>query len=440
MVKKTAALILVVGGLGACVTVTPPPPALYIENPTASFTASLPLDERIAVEDAWKFLTQGRPDKAQQVILRLGDSNPFYWAGLGYVAFLQEDLTSAEGYFRKAALDHPGLAAAHLGLGQLYRKSGRDEEAYNSYLEVLKRDPENAFARREADNIGALLTDTYLREAKAAADAGDAEKAKAAYLRLLDFSPKLEEAHLALARIYAKEKDIKDALFHLQIANANDPKSKTVLEAYAETLVLANQLGRALDAYERVLALEPGNKAVRDRVDGLKVKLGVIDLPSQYDGIAGMEAAAKEDVAALIAVKFREVVEADPPKPPVIVDISTSWASRFIVKVAALGILDVYSNHTFQPKKPITRGEMAEALVHLIDVLKKKGVTVVAQIPPERIRIADVPPEHLYFDPIVKSISYQVMDLGPDRTFRPEQTMSGPEVIRILDLLAGIIR
>jgi len=440
VVKKAALLIATVGALGACVTVTPPPPALYIENPTASFTASLPLDERIAVEDAWNFLKQGRPDKAQKVILRLGEKSPFYYAGLGYVSFLQDDPTSAEGYFQKAVQDQPNLAVAHLGLGQLYRKAGRDEPAYNAFLEVLKRDPENAFARREADNIRALLTDAYLSQAKSAAASGADDQAKPAYLRVLDFSPKLEEAHLALARIFAKEKNTQSALFHLRTATANDPKSKAVLDAYAQTLAQANQLGRALDAYERLLALDPQNKAVRDRVEALKTKLGVIELPSQYNGIAGLEAVAKEDVAALIAVKFREVIDDNPPKPPVIVDITTSWASRFIVKVAGLEIMEVYSNHTFQPKKLMTRGELAEALVRLIGVLKKKGVKVVAQIPPERIRIADVPPEHLYYGPIIQSVSYQIIDLGPDRTFRPEQTMTGREIARILDLLLGIIR
>jgi hypothetical protein len=88
----------------------------------------------------------------------------------------------------------------------------------------------------------------------------------------------------------------------------------------------------------------------------------------------------------------------------------------------------------------MTRGELAEALVRLIGVLKKKGVKVVAQIPPERIRIADVPPEHLYYGPIIQSVSYQIIDLGPDRTFRPEQTMTGREIARILDLLLGLIR
>ncbi len=77
-------------------------------------------------------------------------------------------------------------------------------------------------------------------------------------------------------------------------------------------------------------------------------------------------------MAALIGVQFREVLGDLNPKPPVIVDITTSWAQRYIVKAAALDVMEVYSNHTFQPKKTMNRAELAETLVRLIDVLKKE--------------------------------------------------------------------
>jgi tetratricopeptide (TPR) repeat protein len=439
-VRKSAVLIAILGTLWGCVTMAPPPPSLHIESPTASFTESLPLDARIAVEDAWNELQRGRADRAQKIILRLGEKSPFYFAGLGYVTFLRNDLASSQAYFLKAVEDYPGLVVAHLGLGQLYLKSGQDEAAFNAFLEVLKREPDNAFALRESEVLRSRLVESHLALAEASAAAGDREKAKEAYLRILDLSPKLGEAHLALARLYLLEKDTQSALFHLRTASANDPKDAAILQEYARALEQANQLGRSLDAYERFLALDPQNNAVRERLEALKAKLGVVELPSQYGGIPELEAVAKEDLAALIAVKFREIVDDDPPKPPVIVDIATSWASRFIVKVAALEIMEVYANHTFQPRKQMTRGEMAAALVRLIGILQKKGIKVVAQIPPERIRISDVPPEHLRYGPIVQIVSYQVMGLGPDRTFRPEQTITGSETIRNLDLLLGLVQ
>jgi hypothetical protein len=83
---------------------------------------------------------------------------------------------------------------------------------------------------------------------------------------------------------------------------------------------------------------------------------------------------------------------------------------------------------------------MADTLVRLIAVLRKKGTKVIAQIPAERIQISDVPPEHLYYKAIVQAVSTQVMELGPDRTFRPDQPLTGSEAIRLFDLLLGLIR
>jgi hypothetical protein len=148
----------------------------------------------------------------------------------------------------------------------------------------------------------------------------------------------------------------------------------------------------------------------------------------------------KEAVAALIGAKFEDIRAEAAGPPPVIVDISTSWARTYIVKAAAFGIMEVFSNHTFQPKKNLTRAEMAETLVRLVEYLKKKGRPIVAQIPEDRIRIADVPPEHPFVRPITSAVSYQLMDLSRDRTFRPELTVSGAEAIRILDLLAGLAK
>lgn len=438
--KKAAGLVSILALGGACVTVAPLPPSLYIESPTASFTSALPLDVRIAVEKAWGYLKQGRPDKAEKAILRMGETSPFFYAGLGYVSLLQNDFQSAEGYLQKAAQDFPDLTAAHLGLGQLYRKTGQDELAYSAFLEVLKRDPGNAFARREADNIASLVTDTYLAAGRSAAATGEVEKAKEAFLKALHYAPKREEAHLSLARLFRKENNLQSALFHLRTANANDPKSPAVLLELAQTLEQAKQFGPSMDSYERLLALDPQNEAARQRLAALKTKLGVIELPSQYAEIPSREAVTKEDVAAVIGVKFRDVVDDNPPKPPILVDITTSWASKYIVKVAALDIMEVYSNHTFEPKKPVTRGEFADIVVRLINLLRKRGTSVIVQIPPERIQISDVPPEHRYARVIVQAVSTQVMSLEADRTFRPDQPVSGPEAIRLFDLLLSLIR
>jgi len=439
-VKKACVLAVLVAGLAACITMAPPPPSFDIENPPAAFSAELSLDDRLAVEDAWNALRRGQTEKATKIFARLGPENPFYFAGLGYASYVVDDLASAEERFLASIKAFPALILGHLGLGQVYQKANQPERAYREYLEVLKIDPNNARAAKEAEAIRAQMIEDLMTQAKNFAAQGNAEKSKESYLKALEYSPKLQEAHLALARIYLKEKNFEQASLHLTAANANDPKNQALLTDYADALFQAGQLSKSLDAYERLLEIDSKNKTAMDRAENLKNRLGVVELPSQYSAIPGLAQVAREDVAALIGAKFREVLDQANPQPPVIVDITTSWASRFIIKVAACGIMDVYSNHTFQPNKSITKAELAEILVRLIDFLKKRGVRLVEQIPLDRIKIADVPRESFYFLPIVQAISYQIVDLAPDKTFKPDQPVSGREAMKSLDILSGLIK
>lgn len=440
MVKKLSVLGLLAMGLAACATVAPPPPSLYIESPTPAYSAQLSLDDRLTVEQAWGYLRQGRTDQAEKALLRLDPANPFYYAGFGYAAFLNGNFSIAEQYFLRSAQEFPDMPIPHLVLGQIYRKVGQTDLAYNEYLEVLKRNPENPWAIKESEAIRLEKTEMLMGEARDFASLGDTAKSQESYLKALEYTPKLQEAHLALARIYLKEKNFQSALFHFKTADGNEPKTKAILQDYADALFQAGQLSRSLDTNQRLLDIDPQNKLAQERAETIKNRLGVVDLPSQYHNIPSLEAVTKEDVSALIGVKFKDVLDETPAKSPVIVDITTSWAFQHIVRVASYEIMEVFSNRTFQPRKTVTRAEMADILVRLVALLKKRGYKIIEQVPIDRVRIADVPREHFYFQPIAQVIAYQLMDLAPDRTFKPELPMPGREAIKALDLLLGLIK
>jgi len=439
VIKKTAGLLAAVLTAAACATLAPPlTPTIYLENPSGGITAALSLDDRIVIDKVWNLLRLEQADKAEKEALKLGESHPFFWTALGYVALIRNDVVEAEADFHASLRSSPDPVTSHLGLGQVYRRMGRREDALKSYIEVLKYEPANPFALAEAEKLRGSIVEALTLDAESAARAGKAVEAKTAYLKILEYAPKLQSAHLALARLFVKEKNFPSALFHLGIASENNPSDKAVLREYADTLFQMNQLSKSLSAYERLQSIEAADKAVADRVATLKAKLGVVDLPDEYREIPDLEAVAKEDIAALIGAKFSDLWADTSVRTPVLVDISASWARNFIVKVAAFGIMEVFSNHTFQPKKTVTRAELAEIVVRLVEYLKKRGRTVVVQIPPERIQLPDVPPEYPYAAVIIRAVSYQLMDVFPDRTFRPDRPVTGTEAIRVLDLLAGL--
>ena len=438
--KKAFKISLLVIFFWSCASYQATPPSLYIESLPASIVAEFSLEERILAEEAWGNLNQGKGKKAEKQISKLGAQNPIYNVGLAYAYFVQNRLQRAEALFKVALKDLPNLTLIHSGLAQIYRGKGRDDRAFAEYREILKREPDHPWAKQQYEILKNKKFEESLLEAKAAIAEGDTEGSKEAYLKALYYAPQSTEAHLVLADIYLKENKLQNALVHLQAASSSEPENKEILRDYAEALYQAAQYTKSLEIYEKLNKLEPENKEIAGRIEGIENRLGIYELPTRYNSIAFSEAVSKEEIAALLAVKFKGILDEVPGTPPIIIDIATSWASQFILQVTSLGILDIYPNHTFQPKKIVTRAEMAEILLRLIDYLKKKEFKFIQQIPPNRIQISDVASHNYYYKAIIQILSYNIMDLSLEREFNPDLPVSGQESIRLLDIILALIK
>jgi len=402
--------------------------------------AELSLEERIITEDAWSNLKQGKGNKARKIISRLEPSSSFHYVGLGYAFLLLNEFQVSEENFKKALEDYPDMTLIHLGLAQVYQETGDENLAFAEYREVLKREPDQPWAKQEYEILKARKTEEALNEAKASRAEGDTERSKEAYNKALYYSPKSTEAHHALAEIYIKENKLQNALIHLRTASSNEPDNKEIIKTYGEALFQAEQYTKSLETFEKLLRLEPQDEDVKEKIESLKNRLGIFELPSQYDAIVSREAVSREEIAALLGVRFKEILGEPSSKPPIIIDIATSWASKFILQITSLNIMEVYPNHTFLPKKVITRAEMAKTLLQLIDYLNKKGYRFIQQIPPEKIQVSDVSPDYYYYRPIIQMISYDIMDLSPERSFNPDLPVSGTESIKLLNIILTLIK
>lgn len=438
--KKVTLLVSLSLALFACATVEPPVPVLELESLPPALVSTLSLEERIAVEEVWKEIRYGRAAKAEKLLLRMGPDSPAYDVGMGYVRTLLQDPAGAEESFRLALEAAPDLVPARLGLAQICLDAGRDEEAFAEFREALAAEPDNARIRDAFER----LRDRKLAELRdsggAFAAEGDLEHARDAYQRALVYDPDAVDVHLALAEVFRSQDRTDDSLAHLKTAAGLEPDNTLVLKAYAEALYQAQQPERSLEAFEKVREKDPSDRDAQARVETLKNKLGIFELPSQYGSISGAPIVSREDIAALIGVKFNDVLPAPSARPPIIVDIATSWASRFIIRTASLGILEVYANHAFEPKKLVTRADMAETLLRLVGYLRGRGIKVIQTFAPEKVQVSDVPPEHAYYQPIVQVLAYQLMDVDAAKAFRPGQSLTGAEAVRALDLLLSLIQ
>jgi Tfp pilus assembly protein PilF len=441
MVKRIAAVGLALIGAWSCATVPPPaPPAFYVEDLPTDATTRLVLDDRIAAHDAWEALKTGRPDRARKYLMKLGTANPIREAGLAYADLLSGDLAAAEARFKSSIAGTPTMTPSRIGLAQIYESRRERDKTFNEYREILKIDPDNRWARPRFES----LRDDLVRDATAAARealvTGGRETAKREFLRVLFYAPGSTSAHLELARIYRQERDLPSALLHYRSALEAGSSDKVLLREYADVLAESGDLGQSLEVLERLAEAEPGDAALAKRIEELKSNLGVYELPSEYAEIAGLDAITRQDMAALIGIKFSEFLDAPARRTEILVDIGLSWAQRYIVKVASLEIMPAFENHTFQPRRIINRAELADAAVRLIGVLQSRGTRFVPLVDMRRLQIADVSPDNIYYEAVTRALSYQIMTLTPERLFDPERTVSGEEAIRVLDIVLRLVQ
>jgi len=440
------ALLAALACLGAwsCVTVAPSPPAFHIEDVPQAVAARLPLDQRIAAGEVWDGLKKGRSDEARKLLLKLGPSSPLYSVGLGYVSLSSQDLASAETQFKESLARVPDMTPANAGLAQVYEIRGEKELAAAQYRAILEREPDNSWAKPRFEAVRREVVASLLEEARTAGAAGRKDEARRALEKALACDPDSQEANYLLGVSMLEAGDLEGARVRFERIAGNDretqARKKKVLRALAEGFYGKGEFGRSLDSYEKLAELEPQDKAVAARIAELKDKLGVYDLPSQYGLIPSEEAITREDLAALIAVKFKAFLDLPESQTQILVDIATSWAQAFIIKVASHGVMGTFDNHTFEPRRIINRADLAQSLAALIDLLKTRGARLVPLLDTRRLQVADVPPDSYYFAPILKVISYQVMDLTPQRTFEPERTVPGREAVRVLDTLLGLAK
>jgi len=424
----------------SCATYHPQPPSFYFEPLAPDIVTSLSLEDRLLVEDAWTYLQQGYPEKAQKLFARLSPESPFYYIGLGYTAYLQGNKVAAKEYFQTALKYQPQLYLAYLGLAQLHLEEGDEEAALAELREILKSRPHHPWALEKYRTLRTRKTNEKLALARAALSQNNPEEAKKALLASLYYSPESIEANLLLADIYLREKNYDQALIHLQTVYQKEPQNPTVLEKYGQLLFLRQNYKKSLEIYQKLQQIKPEDKQIKETIERLKNRLGIFELPSQYEKIPTLEALTKEDIAALIGVKFKNYLEKPAGRPPILIDIATSWAAKFILTTASLGLLEVYPNHTFQPKKVVTRAEFAEIIYRLVNYLQRKGFRFIQQIPPEKIQLDDVSPDNYYYQPILFVLSYDLMSLNPEKKFETERPISGIEATKTLDIILNLIR
>jgi Tfp pilus assembly protein PilF len=83
------------------------------------------------------------------------------------VAYLLGDFQTAEQYFKASLSYFPDAELAHFGLAQVYEDFNKADSAFSEYRELLKKDPDNPWAKPRYEAIKRSKTEEALTEAEA---------------------------------------------------------------------------------------------------------------------------------------------------------------------------------------------------------------------------------------------------------------------------------
>jgi hypothetical protein len=106
-----------------------------------------------------------------------------------------------------------------------------------------------------------------------------------------------------------------------------------------------------------------------------------------------------------------------------------SWAAPWIMAVARAGLMEVYSNHTFQPAALVHRGDLARAASRALSLIAAANPRLGTTWRDARHRFPDVSPGHLNYPAASLAVEAGVMTTLENGTFQLSRLVTGPEAI-----------
>jgi tetratricopeptide (TPR) repeat protein len=397
----------------------------------ASAPGELRPEEARRLESAWKDVLAGDAPSAQRAFQKLLARRPGLVAaatGEAYARLRAGRFREASAGFAAVLARKPAYLPALVGAGSAAVRRSDPEAALELYRRAQALSPRDATVLRRLAEVKLQVTERRVAAARAALAAGETEAAVEAYRRALEAAPELGALRVETANILVDRGDLQGAI---DLLAADPARDRQVGLRLGELATGRGDFAGALEAYRRVLAREPGDAEALRRAMEARQSLELAQMPPEYRQIFGASRISRADLAALVCVKVSALSRVAPGDPQVAVDISGSWARDHILKALSYDILEVYSNHTFQPAATLRRGDLARAVARVLDLLKAPGG------PPPLLK--DISESNLFHDVAVRVVAAGLMDTTPDGAFEPWRPVSGHDAVAVVEALARLV-
>jgi putative PEP-CTERM system TPR-repeat lipoprotein len=208
------------------------------------------------------YLRRNEVDKAMEAVKALEKkqpNNPLTFQLYGVVNLARKDTAAARRSFDKALELQPNYLPAAFNLAMLDLAEKRPEDARKRYEAMIAKDAKN-------DQLYLALADLQARTGAEPKAFGETLQ------RAVNANPQSALAQLSLIEFHLRSKDAKAAVAAAQSAQAALPNDPRILEASAVALEAAGEVNQAIEAYNKVAALQPQSPQPLLRLAGLYVR------------------------------------------------------------------------------------------------------------------------------------------------------------------------
>lgn len=436
------AVWLVVGAMAGCAPkVAPPPAGAALRYPDFVFPAPPPALSKAGqaprVLRGWQMLQAGDTSGARQEFSEALRANARYYpaeAALGYASLAEKRYADAVDRFTRALERDPRYVPARVGRGDALTGAGRVDDALGDLQAAVAANPSLTDVRRRMEVLAFRHQQEQLQAARAAAAAGRLDEAAEDYRRAIARSPESALLYRELAAVEQRQGRLDDAAAHLRKAAALEPGDARTFVRLGEVLEAQGDSGGAADAYERAAALEP-DAGISARAATARARAHVARLPEPFQAIPAAARITRGDLAALLGVRLGGLLKAAPQRGGIVLtDVRGHWAAGWIMDVVRAGVMEPYPNHAFGPGDPVTRVDLARVASRVLELVAERRPTLAQGWREAHPRIADVPPDYLWYPAVARVVAAGVMPLDGG-AFMPARPVSGVEAIDVVSRL-----
>ncbi len=393
------------------------------------------------IERAWLFLQAGDLRTAEQEFIgTLRRSAGFYPAevGLGYIELAESDFAAAVTWFDRGLAQAASYVPALVGRGEALMGAEREDEALGSFEAALALDPSLAPVRRRVGVLRVRGLQRNVEEARTAATAGRDAEAVRSYERAIAASSESAFLYSELAVVEQRQGRVTEALEHVWRAIALDPRDAGAHVTLGELHEARGEYDEAIEAYASANGIEP-RADLAARIERVASRAELARLPEEFRTIPSLSAVTRADVAALLGVRLRRMIEStNPTGAALITDTRGHWAAPWIMVVASAGLMEVYPNHTFEPEAGVNRGELAEVVSRTLGSIAARAPALARQWEAAPATFADLGQGHLSYPAASRAVAAGILPALEGGRFERSRPVAGTEVIEAIDRLKAL--